>query len=228
MREKIAQIKKMLELISVSKKYGEKKILSDLDFKFNKGIFYSIVGESGVGKTTLLSILSGIEKPDSGDILFNNKRIDKKKLDSYRRKNSIIFQQYNLINYLTAEENIHLGIMLNNGLKGLNRDIYTKNCLNKVGIDGRLHKLTCDKLSGGQQQRVAIARAIAQNGEILFADEPTGNLDMNNCINVTNIFKELALIENKCIICVTHSLELSKEADVVLELIDGKLVQKII
>ena len=157
--------------------------------------------------------MAGLDSPDTGQILFKNRNIEDKG-HSYHRKNniSLVFQNYNLIDYLTPLENIRL---VN---KNASEDI-----LLELGLDKSQTRRNVMKLSGGQQQRVAIARALVSEAPIILADEPTGNLDDMTAGEIIAILKKLALERNKCVIVVTHSKEVAKAADIVLELKDRKL-----
>lgn len=205
----------ILEIKNVSYSYSSsnEEVLSLVNRGFEQGKFYAIIGKSGTGKSTLLSLLAGLDSPDTGQILFKNNNI-KEKGHSYHRKNniSLVFQNYNLIDYLTPLENIRL---IN---KNASEDI-----LLELGLDKSQTRRNVMKLSGGQQQRVAIARALVSEAPIILADEPTGNLDDVTAGEIIDILKKLAMGRNKCVIVVTHSKEVAKAADIVLELKDRKL-----
>ena len=191
----------------------EKLVLKNVSASFEEGTFYAVVGASGSGKTTFLSLLAGLDDPVSGQILYNGENIRKKRLNYHRRHNiSLVFQNYNLIDYLTTEENVKLG-----GRKNAGR------LLREVSIPKEDWKRNVLKLSGGQQQRVAIARALASEARVLLADEPTGNLDEETAAEIIELLKRTAHELGKCVIVVTHSKQLAKEADEVLEMKKGKL-----
>ena len=191
----------------------EKLVLKNVSASFEKGTFYAVVGASGSGKTTFLSLLAGLDDPVSGQILYNGENIRKKRLNYHRRHNiSLVFQNYNLIDYLTTEENVKLG-----GRKNAGR------LLREVSIPKEDWKRNVLKLSGGQQQRVAIARALSSEARVLLADEPTGNLDEETATEIIELLKRTAHELGKCVIVVTHSKQLAKEADEVLEMKEGKL-----
>ena len=175
--------------------------------------FYAIIGSSGVGKSTLLSLLAGLDEPQEGNIYFENEDI-KKKGYSYHRRNhiSLVFQNYNLIDYLTPLENVRL----------VNKKA-SPSLLLELGLNQDQIKRNVMKLSGGQQQRVAIARALASHAPIILADEPTGNLDNSTANEIIEILKKMAKKRNKCVIVVTHSKEVANSADVILELKDKRL-----
>lgn len=208
----------LLELKNLTYKYkdAEKNTLNDINYSFKEGIFYAITGKSGAGKSTFLSLLSGLDTPTSGEILFKGENILEEGYYKHRKNNiTLVFQSYNLIDYLTPLENIRLvnkkadsDILLS---LGLSEDKINRNVL---------------KLSGGEQQRVAIARALVSKAPIILADEPTGNLDSETGREIIDIFKRLALEKNKCVIVVTHSKELAEEADINLILEKTKLTEK--
>jgi len=218
----------ILELKNISYHYQDASkrisILNNIDFSFEKGKFYTILGSSGSGKTTLLSLISGLDTPRSGEILYDGKNINTIGLTNFRNKNiGIVFQSYNLIPYMTCLQNVLTSMEITRN-KIENRKQKACNLLEKIGLTGEEIKRSVLKISGGQQQRVAIARALATEGDIIFADEPTGNLDHDTAIDITNLFKTLAHENNKCIIVVTHSNDVAAQSDVKLKLKNGKLV----
>ena len=209
----------VLELKDLSYSYnrGGKAVINGLSLTFQKGKIYSIVGKSGAGKTTLLSLLSGLAKPTSGKILYNGKDIAKMNKYNYRSKLvGVVFQSFNLLPYLNATENVVLPMDIS-GKKIKRKKEVAKKLLQKVNLEEEDINRGILKLSGGQQQRVAIARALANEPDIIFADEPTGNLDNDTQKDIMEILRNLAN-EGKCIIIVTHSPEVSKMSDVVYEL----------
>lgn len=194
------------------------KVLSNINYEFEKGKVYAIVGRSGAGKTTLLSLLSGLASPSEGTITFDGK--DVKNIDRYKYRShyvGVIFQSFNLLPHLTAVENVELS-MHASGKKIENKRELALSLLEKVGLNADLAKRRILKLSGGEQQRVAIARALSYNPDIILADEPTGNLDLATQEEVMDIFQRLAKEENKCIIIVTHSPEVANSVDEVYKL----------
>lgn len=204
-----------LEIKNVAYSYTNSKdnVLSLVNQKFELGKFYAIVGKSGTGKSTLLSLLAGLDKPQTGKILFENEDIEKKGYSHHRKNNiSLVFQNYNLIDYLNPLENIRL--VNKNASEGI---------LLELGLDKSQIKRNVMKLSGGQQQRVAIARALASDAPIILADEPTGNLDSATAGEIIAILKRLAKERNKCVIVVTHSKEVADAADIILQLNNKKL-----
>lgn len=206
-----------LELKNVSYAYEKgKAVLQNVSGSLETGKLYAILGPSGSGKTTLLSLLGGLDVPTQGSVLFDGEDITAKGLEHHRRNHiSLIFQSYNLIDYITPVENVRLTAKLDAApileRLGLEQDEITRNVL---------------KLSGGQQQRVAIARALASDAPVILADEPTGNLDADTAEEITAILKESAHAFGKCVVVVTHSGEVAKQADVVLEIKRGHLRER--
>lgn len=206
-----------LELQNISYSYEKgKSILSNISAELEAGKLYAVLGPSGSGKTTLLSLLGGLDAPTKGEVLFDGENIAAKGLEYHRRNHiSLIFQSYNLIDYMTPIENVKLtakqdAVPILERL-GLKKDEISRNVL---------------KLSGGQQQRVAIARALASDNPIILADEPTGNLDEDTAMEITAVLKESAHTFGKCVVVVTHSGEVAKQADVVLEIKRGHLKER--
>jgi len=214
-----------LKDITYSYKEGiqEYKVLDNINYTFEAGNFYTIMGPSGAGKTTLLSIASGLTTPIEGSISYQGKNIYDMGITNYRKKfTSIIFQAYNLIPYMTAFQNVKVGMEIKSRhIKNVND--YVKNKLKSVGITEELMHKNVMKLSGGQQQRVAVARALSADSPLIFADEPTGNLDQVTSKGIIDMLKELALLEKKCVIMVTHDLDIAKQADISLILKDNAL-----
>ena len=206
-----------LELKNVSYAYEKgKAVLQNVSGSLETGKMYAILGPSGSGKTTLLSLLGGLDVPAQGSVLFDGEDITAKGLEHHRRNHiSLIFQSYNLIDYMTPVENVRLTAKLDAApileRLGLEQDEIARNVL---------------KLSGGQQQRVAIARALATDAPVILADEPTGNLDADTAEEITAILKESAHAFGKCVVVVTHSGEVAKQADVVLEIKRGHLKER--
>ena len=193
--------------------HGGKSVLRGASGKLEQGKLYAVLGSSGCGKTTLLSLLGGLDSPEDGKILFAGKDIAKTGLSNHRRSHvSFVFQSYNLIDYLTPEENV-----------ALTSKLPPLPILKKLGLTSEEAKRNVLKLSGGQQQRVAIARALASESPVILADEPTGNLDETTAQEITEILKKSAHEQGKCVVVVTHSKELAKQADVVFYLKNGKI-----
>lgn len=209
----------MLKLKDISYSYNSQEILKNVNYEFDSGKIYSIIGESGIGKSTLLSVISGLEFIQKGSIFLNEGEV--KNFEKYRKKISYVFQSYNLISYLTPTENIKIALDIH---KKKVDPVKLMSSLDRLGINGVNLKKPCSNLSGGQQQRVAIARALTLDTDIIIADEPTGNLDHKNSENVMNIFESLKN-NNKCIIMVTHDESLNRNADVVLTIKNKKLIE---
>lgn len=204
----------ILELNNLTYSYDKKKkILRGVNAQMETGEMYAILGSSGCGKTTLLSLIGGLDSPTSGSINFNGEDISQIGLENHRKKNIVfIFQSYNLIDYMTPQENVWL-----TGKKPV------LSLLERLGLTREEAKRNVLKLSGGQQQRVAIARALASEAPVILADEPTGNLDEDTAREIIELLKKTAHELGKCVIVVTHSKQLAEEADEVLEIQQGKL-----
>ena len=213
---------KILELTNVSYRYNDASeddyVFKNLSYTFETGKVYAIKGKSGSGKTTLLSLISGLEKCSEGKIIFDGKDLKEMNLDEYRSTHiGIVFQSYNLLPYLTALENITLAMDISKE-KITNKKDKALQLMQKVGLDESYANRKILKLSGGEQQRIAIARSLSYDAKMIVADEPTGNLDKDTENDIMKIFKNLAKNDNKCIIIVTHSENVCKQADVIYEL----------
>lgn len=217
--------KVILKLDNVSYRYDDAEaddyVLKDINYSFETGKVYAIKGKSGIGKTTLLSLLSGLENNYEGSIEFAGKELKNIDLDNYRSRDiGIVFQSYNLLPHLTAIENIILSMNVSN-LNIPNKEEQAISLMEKVGLTKNQKDRRVLKLSGGEQQRVAIARSLSYNPLMILADEPTGNLDKETENEILKIFKNLAK-EDKCIIIVTHSENVCDQADIVYELVKNK------
>lgn len=207
-----------IENLCYSYDNGKNVVLDNINYEFEKGKTYAIVGKSGTGKTTLLSLMSGLDVPKSGKILYNDINISKINENKYRSNNvGVVFQSLNLLPHLTALENVILSIDISD-IKIKNKKEHAFNMLAKVGLDEDKANRRVLRLSGGEQQRVAIARTLSYNPDVILADEPTGNLDAVNEKQVLDIFKNLAKNDNKCVIIVTHSENISNDVDYVYNL----------
>ena len=204
----------IMEVKNVGYTYdNRRKVLRGINVQMEQGKLYAILGPSGCGKTTLLSLIGGLDSPTSGQILFEDQDIAKAGLSDHRKNHvSFIFQAYNLIDYLNPKENV-----------ALTSKLPPLPILERLGLTKEEAKRNVLKLSGGQQQRVAIARALASEAPVILADEPTGNLDEDTARDITEILKESAHKMNKCVVVVTHSNELAKQADVICRLKRGEL-----
>ena len=215
---------------NLTKKYGNKEnetiAINNISFSVQKGEFVAIIGPSGSGKSTLLHLIGGLDKPTFGKVLMNGKNIYEYSDDDlaiFRRKNiGFIYQFYNLLPILTVEENITLPCDLDSKKVPEEK---LRSLLHLLGLENR-RKYLPNQLSGGQQQRVAIGRALINQPSILLADEPTGNLDVKTSKEIIQLLKQANKIYQQTIIIITHNLEISKEADRVLQIEDGKLVEK--
>lgn len=216
----------ILTLDKVTYKYQgtAKNVLKNINMEFDPGKLYVIMGKSGAGKSTFLSLIAGLDLCTDGKIFYNGTELNKMDRDKYRAQNiGVIFQSYNLLTNATALENIVLSMNIS-GSKEKDKRKYALDLLSKVGIDEETAERKILKLSGGEQQRVGIARALSHNPDIIIADEPTGNLDGDTEGNIMGILQNLAHEDGKCVIIVTHSKVVSKYADELWGLNQGNLV----
>lgn len=219
---------KILECTSLTKEYisGENtvKAVDDISVSFDKGEFCAVTGPSGSGKSTLLHLLSSLEAPTAGDIIYNDVKLstyNNNQLSILRRRRfGFVFQAYNLVQELTGYENILLPVMLD-GKKP--DEEYLNKIIDMLGIRDRLEHLP-SALSGGQQQRIAIARALANKPSVLFADEPTGNLDGKSGREVLSLLKYTGKELGVTLILVTHDLHVAEQAERVITIEDGRIV----
>ncbi|EUJ38389.1 ABC transporter ATP-binding protein [Brochothrix campestris] len=218
----------ILETNQLSKFYGtnknQVKAVNNVSTKINRGEFVAIVGKSGSGKSTLLHMLGGLDMPTEGKVLLSGNDMYQMSEDQLaifrRRKIGFIFQAYNLVSAINVWENIVLPL----GLDGKKVDeVYANDIITTLGIENRIHNLP-NTLSGGQQQRVAIARALITKPEILFADEPTGNLDSKTSDEVIGLLKMTAKKYGQTIVMITHDDEIAQVADRILIIEDGQVV----
>ena len=205
---------------------GEKlvKATDEVTFSVEKGEFVAIVGASGSGKSTLLHLLGCLDKATRGNIFIEGENIANYKEDALsmirRRKIGFVFQAYNLIPVLTVRENIEMPVLLDDKKPDKK---YIDDLINMLGLKDRANHLP-NQLSGGQQQRVSIARALANKPSIIFADEPTGNLDRKNGLEVMEILKASAKKYEQTLILITHEMSVANMADRVIEISDGKII----
>jgi putative ABC transport system ATP-binding protein len=210
----------------LSKKYGDLEVVKNVSMAIDAGEFVCLVGKSGCGKTTLLSLLSGLEKPTKGRVILNGKEMNGASEDAlalFRRENvGFIFQSFNLIPTLSAWENVALPLF---PLKMTNEERRKRatELLDKMELGHRVKHLP-SALSGGEKQRVAIARALVNNPKIIFADEPTGNLDSSTGEAIMGILNKLHKEEGVAILMVTHEDELSKTANRLIRMKDGEIM----
>jgi lipoprotein-releasing system ATP-binding protein len=217
----------MLKGNNIVKFYGSLEVLKGVDINISKGEIVSIVGSSGAGKTTLLHILGSLDSPDKGEIWYEGNRIDtlkSRELAAFRNKNiGFVFQFHHLLPEFTALENVCIpGWIAGKKTKELEKK--AMDLLVTLGVDHRAaHKPNA--LSGGEQQRIAVARALINDPGIIFADEPTGNLDSSNANSLHHLFQELRDKLNQTFLIVTHNEELASMSDRVLHMKDGKFCE---
>ena len=219
----------IIEVRNAKKIYrmGQERIhaVDGISFTVNKGEFCCLLGTSGSGKSTLLNLMAGIEKLTSGDVFIKGQSIrnmSENKLSKFRQDNlGFVFQSYNLLGSMTALENVELPLLFKR-VPSAKRRKMARGILKKVGLGERMeHKPK--EMSGGQQQRVGIARAFVAKPEVVFADEPTGNLDSKTTIEVMELIKEMAAKHNQTIVMVTHDVSLAAYADKIIHIKDGHI-----
>lgn len=200
------------------------KAVNGVSREFKQGLVYALVGASGSGKTTFLSLLAGLDVPTSGEIALDGETTAAMDRDEYRLNHvSVIYQNFNLFAHLNVLENAAYPLYVRKTPKK-EADELAREKLLSVGLTEDQFKRLPNMLSGGEQQRVAIARALAAGSELIMADEPTGNLDSENSRNIVEILVRLAHEDNRCVIIVTHDPAVAESADVIIRMIDGKLV----
>ena len=217
----------IIECKNLTKEYlsGENivKAVDDVSVCFAQGEFCAVTGASGSGKSTLLHLLSGLELPNSGEVLYNGKSLggynDNQLSILRRRRFGFVFQAYNLVQELTGYENILLPVMLD---RKKTDEKYIRRLIDILGIEDRLSHLP-SAMSGGQQQRIAIARALSNKPSVLFADEPTGNLDAKSGREVLSLLKEVNLELGVTLILVTHDQSVAEQSQRILRMEDGKI-----
>lgn len=227
MSDSIIQVKDLRKVYRVGKE--QVVALDKINFDVPAGEVCCVVGTSGSGKSTLLNQLAGLEKPTRGCVIINGRNIsafDENQLAKFRQKNvGFIFQSYNLMPQITALENVSMPLIFR-GISKQKREKAAKNILSEVGLSGRMrHKPS--QMSGGQQQRVGIARAFVASPKIIFADEPTGNLDSKTTTEVMRMMINLVKQHNQTLVLVTHDPELAKYADRIVTIIDGNIVSDV-
>lgn len=204
----------IIEMKNVCYSYdGRQNVLQNVSVSFEEGKLYAILGPSGCGKTTLLSLLGGLDRQTAGSICYQGKELETAALARHRKRHvSFVFQSYNLIDYMTPRENVALVSKLP-----------PQPILEKTGLTQEECRRNVLRLSGGQQQRVAIARALAGDAPVILADEPTGNLDEETALEIMALLKDAAHRLGKCVVIVTHSRELARDADCSLRLRKGRI-----
>lgn len=221
----VIQVKDLYKIYRV----GDSKVraLNGVDFSIYKGEFCAIVGTSGSGKSTLLNMLAGLEKPTKGEIVIAGEHMETKnenQLVKFRREHiGFIFQSFNLLGTMNALENVALPLTFQ-GMDKETRLARADKVLNLVNLK-KHKKHKPNQMSGGQQQRVGVARALVVNPEIIFADEPTGNLDSNTSEEVMNLMKRVVREQNQTLVMVTHDNYLASFADRIFHIKDGKIIK---
>ena len=219
---------KMLKVIDIKKIYGkgenEIKAVDGITLEIEPHKFSAIIGQSGSGKSTLLHCMAGLDKPTLGNVFMDNLdlyTLSDEKLSNLRSKEfGFIFQNYNLIPVINVYDNIVLPILI---AKGKIDDNYINDLITKLGLESQINKFP-NELSGGQQQRVAIARSLANKPSIIFADEPTGNLDSKTTNEVMNLLKYCVNEYKQTLVMITHNDEIAKMADCIITISDGKVI----
>jgi putative ABC transport system ATP-binding protein len=222
-------LENIIDIRGIRKVYrvGNEKVvaLDNINLTIGKGEICCLLGTSGSGKSTLLNLLAGLEKPTKGEIIIKKthiERLDEKRLVLFRQKFiGFVFQSYNLLPNMTALENVGLPLAFK-GIPRSIRDKKSKQMLNSVGLKTQGNRKP-KQMSGGQQQRVGIARAFVGNPEIVFADEPTGNLDSKTTIEVMDLITGIARKNNQTLIIVTHDINIAKYADKIVRILDGNI-----
>lgn len=209
---------------SYTSKYQKIEAVKEVSCTFSSGKMYAVVGESGSGKSTFLSLLAGLDKPEKGKILVDGEDLSETDRDAYRRKQaSVVYQAFHLFPLLTALENVMYPLELQ-GISGKEAKRKAMECLEEVELDEKILSQYPKMMSGGEQQRVAIARAMAAGGNILLADEPTGNLDTENEEHIVELLLYLAHQMDYVVIVVTHNPMIAAVSDVRLTMKDGRVI----
>lgn len=219
----------IVKMEHVTKIYGEGDTrvwgLDDVSFTVEKGEIVAIVGASGSGKSTMLHVIGGVDTPNSGNVIIDGKditRLSDEEMSVFRRRKiGFVFQAYHLIPVLTVEENIRMPILLDH--RKPDRE-YIDHIIEMLGLKDR-KKYLPNQLSGGQQQRAAIARALANRPALVLADEPTGALDSKNGNEVLTLLQDSVKKLNQTLVLITHNIDLAREADRIIKIADGKIVE---
>ena len=217
----------MIEFKNVSKHFGPTQVLHDISLKINQGEVVVIIGPSGSGKSTMLRCINKLEEITSGDLIVDGLKVNDPKVDErlIRQEAGMVFQQFYLFPHLTALENVMFGPLRVRGASKQAAEKQAKDLLAKVGLAERAHHYPSE-LSGGQQQRVAIARAVVGKPMLILADEPTGNLDSKNSLEIMKLLSQLNA-EGTTIVMVTHSQHDATYADRIINLFDGQIVDEL-
>lgn len=204
-------------------KYQTVHAVKDVAMTLEIGKMYALIGKSGCGKTTLLSLLAGLATPDSGHIRYDGKLLTEINPDEYRRSMiSVIYQSFNLFPLLSVIENVMFPLLVS-GISKSDARKKSSDMLQKVGLGDNYHRRLPNMLSGGEQQRVAIARALATDAGLILADEPTGNLDTENSLQVVRLLKQITENEKRTVLIVTHDMSVADVANHVFEMDSGRL-----
>lgn len=222
------RIDNMIQVTDVSKSFGSLQVLKNINITINEGEIVSIVGPSGAGKTTLLQIIGTLDKPDSGNILFNGQetaKLKEKKLSDFRNQNiGFVFQFHQLLPEFTALENVVIPALIGKTKESKARE-HAKELLDMMGLSERI-KHKPNELSGGEKQRVAVARALINNPAVILADEPSGSLDSENKAELHKLFFELQKTMNQTFVIVTHDEHLASITDRTIFMQDGKIIDE--
>lgn len=217
----------ILSAKNIHKKYGTVEVLKGVDIEVQAGEIVSIVGSSGAGKSTLLHILGTLDRPDQGEVFLNNQNItglQGKRLASFRNKHiGFVFQFHHLLPEFSALENVCIPGWIQGNKRTNDVKQRAEELLTLLGLKNRLDNKP-NALSGGEQQRVAVARALINNPDVVFADEPTGNLDSANAKDLHQLFFDLRKQFNQTFLIVTHNEELAQQSDRMLVMKDGRMV----
>jgi lipoprotein-releasing system ATP-binding protein len=215
----------MIKAVGVTKSFGDLKVLKGIDLSIERGEIVSVVGPSGAGKTTLLQILGTLDKPDNGDVFYEQNNINKMKdkdIADFRNKNiGFVFQFHQLLPEFTAVENVMIPLLIGK-TRPAEAEKRAKDILDFMGLKDRLeHKPS--ELSGGEKQRVAVARALANKPDVIFADEPSGSLDTQNKEELHQLFFDLRKELNQTFVIVTHDEHLASITDRTIHMLDGSI-----
>ncbi len=207
-------------------RYQTTEVLKGVDCVFSEGQVYGIIGKSGSGKSTVLSLMAGLMLPQTGSVLLDGADTRKLNLETYRReKVAVVYQSFRLLPLLTVEENVMYPMELR-GMKRKQAQRLARDYLRQVDLPEQTWRRFPATLSGGEQQRVGIARALGTESRLLLADEPTGNLDFENSAQIIGILKRLAREQGYCVVIVTHDVDVMDELDVIYRMRDGRLVDQ--
>ena len=213
----------VLQLKKINKYFGKNHVIKNVDLEFEKGHFITFLGPSGCGKTTLLRMIAGFYEPDDGEILLNDKNIER--VPPYNRNTAMVFQEYALFPHMNVFENVSYGLRVKHKPAEEIKKRVTE-ALSLMQLSG-MEKRFPNQMSGGQQQRVGIARAFVTRPEVVFADEPTGNLDSKTTKDVMHMIRGFAKRFHQTIVLVSHDPEMTEYADRIVTLIDGRIVSNV-